>query len=442
MRLASEGSQLPASVPDDVRQRAEAYASGRLPVALLLAREPSAGAHEEPAADGPEPVVEVSPMAPEREAAVPADPGPPDPDPETPPEFRDVVSSNGDTAVEVPRQAYGALGAPVSRLRAVRRQHALQLVRYLTKTSYVPGPRTDLIHLESASATFGLRPEDAERLERAALDGVAADVLTLIERLTEATEERRQPGSRARSKSPVAADAVGEADRAQPTPVAAYRFLASIAEDSAVGVEAANVISTLLRAYLQLETDLRPYTDDVLDAVLAHFDGVRTRTLDVAASLMLAISAESGSANALLELALNAADDTDDEVELLDDELATRLAERLMAHADRIIPLNEDLYASLSEEVLVRSPRALDLLLALAPASADRAVELAADELRSTFRGAHIGTWSRETTEAFLSRAPELEQGLREAQRGSAADVVHGSPATPAKRSSGRGRSP
>ena len=42
----------------------------------------------------------------------------------------------------------------------VRQEHAVQLVRYLEKTETVEGPRSDLIHLESAGAVWNLRCAD------------------------------------------------------------------------------------------------------------------------------------------------------------------------------------------------------------------------------------------------------------------------------------------
>jgi Cdc6-like AAA superfamily ATPase len=62
----------------------------------------------------------------------------------------------------------------------VRHSQALQLVRYLEKSIDVPGPYSDLIHLEAAGATFDLDPQLAQQLERDALDRRRDEVVAAI----------------------------------------------------------------------------------------------------------------------------------------------------------------------------------------------------------------------------------------------------------------------
>ncbi|HST56016.1 MAG TPA: P-loop NTPase fold protein [Solirubrobacteraceae bacterium] len=74
---------------------------------------------------------------------------------------------------------------------AVRRAHAAQLVDYLRQTELVPGPRQDLVNLESIGATFGADPAFAMDLESAALANQTRRVAELI---AVADQEERRAG--------------------------------------------------------------------------------------------------------------------------------------------------------------------------------------------------------------------------------------------------------
>jgi hypothetical protein len=73
----------------------------------------------------------------------------------------------------------------------VRHAHAAQLVDYLRQTQLVPGPRQDLVDLESIGATFGANAGFAMDLESAALANQTRRVLELI---TLADEDERPRG--------------------------------------------------------------------------------------------------------------------------------------------------------------------------------------------------------------------------------------------------------
>lgn len=73
-----------------------------------------------------------------------------------------------------PRQAAS------STTMTVRRAHAAQLADYLRQTEQVPGPRQDLVNLESIGASFGADPGFAMDLESAALANQTRRVLELM----------------------------------------------------------------------------------------------------------------------------------------------------------------------------------------------------------------------------------------------------------------------
>ncbi|HEX5525586.1 MAG TPA: P-loop NTPase fold protein [Solirubrobacterales bacterium] len=126
-------------LPVEVRRRAIAFARGDLPAAHLLAE-----ARDERGLDGP---------------------------------LVDYKSSQAEGKALEEESESGAGEEPPAPVRHVQ---ALHLVRYLDKTSTIPGPRSDLIHLESAGATFGLEPQLAQQLERDALDNRASAVIESI----------------------------------------------------------------------------------------------------------------------------------------------------------------------------------------------------------------------------------------------------------------------
>jgi hypothetical protein len=67
----------------------------------------------------------------------------------------------------------------------VREVQGSQLEEYLRKTHKVPGPRADIIQLESQGEAFGLPAEEAAELERAAVDSNAELVAATVDRLPE-----------------------------------------------------------------------------------------------------------------------------------------------------------------------------------------------------------------------------------------------------------------
>ena len=102
--------------------------------------------------------------------------------------------------------------------QGVQQAHARQLLRYLERSRQIPGPRRDLIYLESSGVAFGLPAEFADRLEEEALDGRAAEVSAEIERLDEEGQH------------------------------AAYRLLAQLIVEGSLGLEAANAATCLFAA--------------------------------------------------------------------------------------------------------------------------------------------------------------------------------------------------
>lgn len=70
----------------------------------------------------------------------------------------------------------------------VRKQHGQQLVAYLKRTRQVPGPRRDLIFLETSGSVFGLPAALAETLEQQAQNAELGEVLASVSGLS--AEER------------------------------------------------------------------------------------------------------------------------------------------------------------------------------------------------------------------------------------------------------------
>ncbi|MFE9766616.1 P-loop NTPase fold protein [Streptomyces sp. NPDC005808] len=70
----------------------------------------------------------------------------------------------------------------------VRKHHGQQLVAYLKRTRQVPGPRRDLIFLETSGSVFGLPADVAEALEQQAQNAELDEVVTSVSGLS--AEER------------------------------------------------------------------------------------------------------------------------------------------------------------------------------------------------------------------------------------------------------------
>lgn len=126
-----------AKIPPEIRGLGFQYAEGKLPVAQLLSEDP---------AEGPERGIVPPPQA-DGSEAVP----------------------NAGEDQDVPEKEDMEAGRSEEDER-VKEQHAVQLVRYLEKTETVAGPRSDLIHLESAGAVWGLDAQTAQTLDQDARD--------------------------------------------------------------------------------------------------------------------------------------------------------------------------------------------------------------------------------------------------------------------------------
>lgn len=140
-----------ATLPEELRIRGELYARGELPVAQLLSGSPHEKEQEDLGSDS-RIGDEFSPAE------------------ESPEDASDEEASEGEDGSEAEEGT-------------VQGRHALQLVRYLEKTETVEGPRSDLIHLESAGAVWGLDPQFAEALERDARDNRPAAVAERVAEL-------------------------------------------------------------------------------------------------------------------------------------------------------------------------------------------------------------------------------------------------------------------
>jgi Cdc6-like AAA superfamily ATPase len=124
--------------------------------------------------------------------------------------------------------------------RAVREEHTAQLLRYLTKTRRIPGPGRDLIHLESAAAQLDIAIDVADDLEAAAVDGNRAEVRAMVR------------------------DLDGDEQ------LAAYSLLTAVVRHSAVGIEGANAVGTLLEALAERKAPLNGVADDLASAIATH----------------------------------------------------------------------------------------------------------------------------------------------------------------------------
>ncbi|HEY0280947.1 MAG TPA: P-loop NTPase fold protein [Solirubrobacterales bacterium] len=149
-------------LPLDVRRRAISFATGQLPVSRLLSR-----------AETPDPTgfeVGAEGRRVEDEDEVPEEGGAE--------EEEDADQDEDGEEADAEREA------------TVQQRYSVQLVRYLEKTEFVDGPRSDLIHLESAGAVWGLDAQLADELERDALDNRVEAVVSRLAALE--VEDRRK----------------------------------------------------------------------------------------------------------------------------------------------------------------------------------------------------------------------------------------------------------
>jgi KAP-like P-loop domain-containing protein len=144
-------------LPLDVRRRAISFAAGQLPVSRLLSR-----------AEAPDPTgFEVGAEGRRDEGE------------------EEGVEEGGEEEADPDQDE-----ADAEREATVQQRYSVQLVRYLEKTEFVDGPRSDLIHLESAGAVWGLDAQLADELERDALDNRVEAVVSRLAAL--GVEDRRK----------------------------------------------------------------------------------------------------------------------------------------------------------------------------------------------------------------------------------------------------------
>lgn len=187
---------------------------------------------------------------------------------------------------------------------AVERSHARQLIRYLQKTEAIPGPRRDLVYLESSGAAFGLDPELAEQLEEDAVDARLPQVAEAFSELDETGQQN------------------------------ALRLLARlIVEAEAVGIEAANVTQSIFAALKVHATELAPVAEDLLNAVVTHNRGYTLNPDDLAGALALSL-ADDGEAAKQMRGVVLARDEIFDDEELT--EVVLRNADALWVAAQRV----------------------------------------------------------------------------------------------------------
>jgi KAP-like P-loop domain-containing protein len=214
--------------PVDIAERAVLYAREELPVATLLAR---------PAVVGPE-----APLLDYEDQVREAD--------EAKPDVADSVEEDDDAATATEQE-----GKPVQRV------HALQLVRYLEKTTDVPGPRSDLIHLEAAGAVWGLDPQIAQQLERDALDNRPAAVAVAVKSIPSGDER-----------------------------ISALLMLGQLTRES-VGGDAGNAARALLAAVAQADVSIAKVAPRLLGDVDVYRRRRGLRPEDLPGALSLALAA-------------------------------------------------------------------------------------------------------------------------------------------------------
>lgn len=226
VRTLADKEQITVPVRPEVRALAEEYASGQLPVTELLIEEAHESTPSATATDG----AQAQPDA-------------------------DETEDSGDTDAESGREP--SVGP-------VAGEYAKQLVRYLRKVAFIPGPAADLIYLESAGAMVDLDPEVADDLERSAVDGDQALVLDLVTPLDES-------GRRS-----------------------AVWLLAGLVQEAPVGIEGQNVLSTLLATISHTSLRLEQIAGDVANAVAGHQSQIALRPQDYCGALILGLASGGG----------------------------------------------------------------------------------------------------------------------------------------------------
>ncbi len=139
--------------------------------------------------------------------------------------------------------------------------HGHLLIRYLQKTSRIPGPEADLIFLEGVGSAFGLPTALAIRLKAAATEGRMPDVKNLI--------------------SPLPPD----------QQLAALQLLAVHVREALPGVEGDNALRTLLGAIGVLsQVDLAPIVDELADAANTAIRDDRLPAENVVGAVVLGLA--------------------------------------------------------------------------------------------------------------------------------------------------------
>jgi hypothetical protein len=230
VRAIADGEEPPGYSPREVITRATNYARNRLPVAEYLVDEESR-LPEYTARDG------------RRSEEATND----DRD-ETPAEDEGTGASLDPVDETVPSEA-----------TTMAITHGQQLVRYLRKVAYIPGPSVDLIYLESAGVLVGLPPSVADTLRRAAVDRDVNLVRQSVESLSE-SEQR-----------------------------AAVKLLAGLVRGAQVGVEGQNAVSTLLSTISGTSLRLGDVAEEVANAVAGHQSRINLRPEDLSGALIVGI---------------------------------------------------------------------------------------------------------------------------------------------------------
>lgn len=329
--------------PVDIAERAVLYARGELPVATLLARTATAGP-EAPLLDYEDQVREAD-------------------------EVRPDVADSDEEDDEAKTSDTGQEGEPVQRV------HALQLVRYLEKTTDVPGPRSDLIHLEAAGAVWGLDPQIAQQLERDALDNQPAAVALAVKSIPSADER-----------------------------ISALLMLGQLTRES-VGGDAGNAARALLAAVAQADVSVAAVAPRLLGDVDVYRRRRGLRPEDLPGALSLAIAANRGEfVKALLE-----------RDEALED---NNFRHSLLEAAEKVQPRDPDRLGEVcAREMLTDADGAWAALV-------DLESGLAADVLRSA--APHVVAEVEGTLQQAEASADTGGQEDAEAIRSGVADQVNG----------------
>lgn len=154
--------------------------------------------------------------------------------------------------------------------------HRQQLVNYLQKTLSIPGPRPDLIFLESTGAGFGLEPSFASELENAAVDGRRARVRTLLEDLPRADW------------------------------IASIQMLADRTRHAALGVEGANAVGSLLSAMKETpDTSVETVANEVANALAAHRRHYTLDELDLVGAFRIGLMSRRPAGETLMDEVLS-----------------------------------------------------------------------------------------------------------------------------------------